>query len=47
MGQVVVVERKRPLMAGELTKIIYQIFSLHKHTQRYDLLLSAYTLNMG
>lgn len=46
MEGVIVVERKRSVMAGDLTNRIYQIFSLHKHTQLHDIRFSKYTLNV-
>jgi hypothetical protein len=47
MEWITVVERKRPVMAGEFTNRIYQIFSLHKHSQLQDFRFSKYTLNVG
>jgi len=38
MEGLIVVERERPIMAGDLTNRIYQIFSLHKHKQLHDFL---------
>ena len=47
MEGVTVAERKRPVMTGDLTNRIYQIFPLHKHTQLHDFRFSKYTLNVG
>lgn len=47
MEGIIVIKRKRPVIAGDLTKRIYQIFSLHKYTELHDVRSSKYTLNVG
>jgi hypothetical protein len=47
MEGVIVVERKRPVTAGDLVNRICLIFSLHKHTQLHDFRFPKYTLNVG
>ena len=46
MEGIILVERKRPEVVGDLTNRIYQIVSFHKHTQLHDFRFPKYTLNV-